>query len=83
MNNLYQQLNQSKQPFNNNLQNIISLFKNSKNPQEFLSNYIQNNPQAQNIYNMLRNSNRSPKELFYLLAKEKGIDPESILKVLQ
>lgn len=82
MNSLYQQLNQ-RSLSNNNLQNIISLFKNSKNTQEFLSNYLQNNPQAQNIYNMLRNSNRSPKELFYLLAKEKGIDPESILKILQ
>ena len=82
MNNLYQQLSQ-RNLSNNSLQNLISLFKNSKNPQEFLSNYIQNNPQAQDIYNILRNSNRSPKELFYLLAKEKGIDPESILKVLK
>ena len=79
MNSLYQQLN----PQNNNLQNIISLFKNSKNPYEFLSNYIQNNPQAQNIYNMLRNTNKSPKELFYLLAKEKGIDPDSILQMFK
>ena len=82
MNSLYQQLSQ-RNLSNNSLQNLISLFKNSKNPQEFLSNYIQNNPQVQGIYNILRNSNRSPKELFYLLAKEKGIDPESILKVLK
>lgn len=68
---------------NSNLKQLISSFKNSNNPQEFLNSYIKNNPQAQNIYSMLQNSNKSPKELFYFLAQEKGIDPNTILSMLQ
>lgn len=58
MNSLYQQLNQ--QP-SNSFKNFISAFKNNTNPQQFLLNYIKTNPQAQNIYKMLQNSNKSPK----------------------
>ncbi len=66
MNPLYQQLNQIP---NSNLKQLISNFKNSSNPQEFLNNYIKNNPQMQNIYSMIQNSNKSPKELFYQIAQ--------------
>ena len=66
MNNLYQQLSQNQS--NPQLRSFISAFKNNTNPQQFLLNYIKNNPQAQNIYKMLQNSNKSPKELFYELA---------------
>lgn len=66
MNNpLYQQLNQMP---SNSLKQLINNFKNSSNPQEFLNNYIKNNPQMQNIYSMIQNSNKSPKELFYFMA---------------
>ncbi len=65
MNSLYQQVNQIS---NNSLKQLINNFKNSSNPQEFLDNYIKNNPQMQNIYSMIQNSNKSPKELFYFMA---------------
>jgi len=44
MNSLFQQLNQNQQIPNRNLQSLISSFKNSSNPREFLVQYIQNNP---------------------------------------
>ena len=85
MNSLYQQLmqktNQNSLPSlsQNNLQQFIMNIKNNPNPQQFLLNYIRSNPQAQNIYNILQNSNKSPKELFYQLASQKGVDPNTIL----
>lgn len=85
MNSLYKQLNQQilnqNNPLshNNNLRQFIMNIKNNPNPQQLLLNYIQSNPQAQNIYNILQNSNKSPKELFYQLASQKGIDPDTIL----
>ena len=83
MNNLYQQLNrQNSLPRNNNLKQLINSFKNSSNQQEFLNNLIKNNPNAQNIYSLMKASNKSPKELFYYLAQQKGIDPNSILNML-
>lgn len=80
MNPLYQQLNQIP---NSNLKQLINNFKNSSNPQQFLNNYIKNNPQMQNIYSMIQNSNKSPKELFYYIAQQKGIDPETILNMFK
>ena len=89
MNNLYKQLNQQilnqNNPLshNNNLRQFIMNIKNNPNPQQLLLNYIQSNPQAQNIYNILQNSNKSPRELFYQLASQKGIDPNTILQLLK
>lgn len=69
-NNLYQSLgNTETVSSNNNLKQMIELFKNSSNPQQLLFNLIQNNPQIKNIYSLLQNSNKSPKELFYSLAQ--------------
>lgn len=68
---------------NRNIQQLINSFKNSSNPREFLMQYIQNNPQVQNIYSMLQNSNRSPKDFFYYMAKQKGVDPDTILNMLK
>lgn len=42
-----------------------------------------NNPQIQNIYSLLKNGSRSPKELFYSLAHEKRVDPDTILNMLK
>ena len=82
MNNLYQQLNKTSQVQNarsflpnDNLKNFISLFKNSSNPQQLLNNLIKTNPQMRNMYSLIQSSGKSPKELFYTLSKQKGIDP--------
>ena len=66
--------------------NIIQTFKalqQSSNPNQFMENLIQTNPQVQQIVQMVQNSNMSPKDLFYSMAKQKGVDPEQILKQLQ
>lgn len=71
MNSLYQQLNRQNSNSlseNSNIKRLINSFKNSSNQQEFLNNLIKNNPNIQNIYSLMQTSNKSPKELFYLLA---------------
>lgn len=78
MNSLYQQLKQKPtQSFspNNNLKNFIAMFKNSSNPQQLLNNMLKSNPQMRSIFTLIQNSGKSPKDLFYTLSKEKGIDP--------
>ena len=78
MNSLYQQLKQKPtQSFspNNNLKNFIAMFKNSSNPQQLLNNMLKSNPQMQSIFTLIQNSGKSPKDLFYTLSREKGIDP--------
>lgn len=68
---------------NTQIQQLIHNFKNSSNPKQFLMRYIQSNPQVQNIYSILQMTNQSPKDLFYQLAKQKGIDPKVILDMLK
>ena len=86
MNSLYQELNNKQNPIpqnNSGIRQFINMFKNSINPQQVLLNYLNTNPIAKNIYSMLQNSNKSPKELFFSMAKEKGVDPNQILNMLK
>lgn len=41
------------------------------------------NPQLKAVMDMVRNSGMSAKDLFYKMAKEKGVNPEDILKQLR
>ena len=83
MNNLYQQLNQNQSPLNSSQNNLINLFKGAKNPKAFLNNLVNTNPQMKQTMDMINNSNKSPKELFYEMANQKGIDPNSIINALK
>ena len=79
MNNLYQQLN----PQQNNIGNLFRAVKNSNNPTQMLQNIAMNNPQFKSVMNMVQNSGKSPKDLFYEMAKQKGVDPNQILNMLR
>lgn len=48
-----------------------------------VQNNIANNPQLQQVMQMVRASNMTPKEYFYALAKQKGVDPNGILKMFK
>ena len=88
MNKLYQQMmgNQSPSLPNNNIAQIkqmMNLFRGANNPQQLLMNLTNQNPQMRQVMNMIQTSGKSPKDLFYELAKQKGVNPDEILKQLQ
>lgn len=74
---MLQMLNQSRSSTNNNM---ISLLKNSPNPQALLNNLLARNPQVTGLINQYGGN---PKTAFYALAQQKGIDPNSILDMLK
>lgn len=74
---MLQMLNQSKSSTNNNM---ISMLKNSPNPQALLNNLLAQNPQVTGLINQYGGN---PKTAFYALAQQKGIDPNSILDMLK
>ena len=74
MNSLYQQMQ---------TQQVAGMMKTMKNPQALLNQMSQNNPQVKQLMTMIQNSGKSPKELFYQVAQEKGVDPNEILKMLK
>ena len=86
-NNLYQSLNNNTGSVSssnlNGIKQLAGLLQNSSNPQQLIFNLIQNNPQIRNIYSLLQNSNKNPKELFYLMAQQKGIDPDQVINLLK
>ena len=67
----------------NNIVQTFRALQQSNNPNQFMQNLMQTNPQMQQVMQMVQNSNMSPKDLFYTMAKQKGVDPEQILRQLR
>ncbi len=57
-----------------------NLFQSLQNQQ---MNNVLNNPQLNQVLKLIKQSGKSPKELFYDKAKEMGVDPDSILNKLR
>ena len=86
MTKLYQQLNQSQLSRNNTnggLQQIINMVSHSNNPMQLIQTMAQSNPQLQSILNLIQTSQKSPKDLFFEMAQQRGVDPQQILQMLQ
>lgn len=87
MTKLYQQLNQSQLSRNNNsnggLQQMINMVSHSNNPMQLMQTMAQSNPQLQSILNLIQTSQKSPKDLFFEMARQRGVDPQQILQMLQ
>ena len=82
MNQLFQQLNQ--QSFGAPQQNnpVVNLFKKVK----MMSNpigYINNLPEMKNIMGLVNQNGGDAKQLFYKLAQQKGVDPNSVLDMFK
>ena len=87
MNRLYQQLQpQQQQQINPKLlsKNNLSLktILNSSNPSELIQNLISQNPKMNNVMQLLQSSGKTPKEFFYQMAKQKGVNPDQFLNSL-
>ena len=77
--------NQSRQPQQNQQTGLFGLMnqvRNSPNPNAAMEQVIQNNPNMQDVMDYIRRNGGSAKAAFYNMAAEKGIDPNSILRLL-
>ena len=68
MNELYKQLNQNKP-------------KLPSNPQAVINKMLQSNPKLKPYIDMIKGG-ANPKEMFYQLAQQKGVDPNTFLSQL-
>ena len=62
---------------------MMQMFKMASNPQQYLVSVVNQNPQMREVINLVNQSGKSPKDTFYALAKQRGVDPNEILKQLQ
>lgn len=65
------------------IKNLMYQVKNSQNPQMMLQNIIMQNPNMQNVLNLMRMNNANPQQIAQLLAQQKGIDLNSLIMELQ
>ena len=79
MNSLYQQL----QPQNSLLKQTYNMLRNSNNPMQLIQNMAKRNPRVQQIMNLVNMSGKSPKDLFYQMAQQQGVDPNQILNMFR
>ena len=65
---------------------IIKLYQqvmNAKNPNMLMQQLAQNNPQLQQTLNYINQNGGNAERLFYDMAKQKGVDPNTILNQLK
>ena len=67
----------------NQIKQMANMFKGASNPKQLLSNIMQQNPQVKQVMTLINSSGKSPKDLFYELANQKGVNPDDILNQLR
>lgn len=89
MNPLFNQLNtESQRPTAqgtnlDQIRNMMNMVRYSQDPRMAMESMIQSNPQFQNVMNLIRQNGGDPKTAFYNLARQKGVNPDDILKLLR
>jgi len=81
MNSLYQQLNNMSQP-TSSAKKLLDMVRTAKDPNAMLIQLFEQNPQMKQVLDIIQKNGGDPKVAFYTLAKEKGINPEDILSIL-
>lgn len=62
---------------------MVNLIKSSKNPQAMIQSMMTQNPQMKQVMDLVNQNGGNPKDAFYALAKEKGVNPDDILNMLK
>lgn len=81
MNPIMQQLNRNAMnPQINQFRNIMQMAKG--NPNAMLESMIQKNPAYAQVMNLVKQNGNDPQKAFYALARQKGLDPDQLVKDL-
>ena len=61
---------------------MMNTVKMAKNPQAALMGMMQNNPQMQQVMDVVRQHGNDPMRAFREMAEENGLDPDEILSMI-
>ena len=64
------------------IKNMMHMVQASPNPNAALQNLIAQNPGMQNIINLVNSKGMSMEQVFYALARQRGVDPQTVLNEL-
>ena len=59
------------------------MFSSAKNPYAMVQYLMASNPQFKDAMNFVRQNGGSPKDAFYALAKQRGVNPDEIICLLK
>lgn len=65
------------------IKQMMRMAKMAQNPQLAVQEMMRKNPQFQQLNQFIKRSGGDPKQAFYTLARQKGVDPEAVLRELQ
>lgn len=67
----------------NQIKNWVNQLKGMSNPNEGLKMLISQNPQLQQVMNLIQQSGGNPKQAFMKMAQARGINPQQIITMLK
>lgn len=67
---------------NNPMQIMMQILSMGKNPQQIMQSMMNNNPQAQTVFNQMRQSGMSPKQFVMQYAKQNNMDYRPFVNML-
>lgn len=65
------------------IKSMMAMLNGSGDPMTMINQMARNNPQLQNVLQMVQANGGDPKTAFYKLAEEKGVDPDEIINALK
>lgn len=65
------------------MKNMMNLLRSGGNPQAMVQNMIRQSPQGSAVMSIIQQHGGDARAAFYDLAKQKGVDPNQILGMLQ
>ena len=72
---ILQQLGRNQSPQMNQIKQLMNMAKSMQNPMEI--------PQIKQVMDFVNNTGGDPQKVFYALAKQRGVNPEDILRQLR
>ena len=65
------------------IKDMMRMVQTANNPMAMMQALADKNPQIKQTMNMIQQAGGNPRDAFYALAKEKGVNPDDILNALK
>lgn len=65
------------------IKSMMAMLNGSGDPMTMINQMARNNPQLQNVLQMVQANGGDAKAAFYKIAQEQGVDPDEILNALK
>ena len=65
------------------IKNVMNTIRGARNPQVAMMGMMQNNPQYQQAMQLVNQAGGDPRQAFYQMAQQLGVNPDEILGMLK